>query len=118
MRPGDYSQIDENRHALAAGAILLATETPITLGGATSKDFVEQQGGDDTTFIFLLGVRRARGPLGDAVEFVEGVFLSEAGPGFHPTWDHEQLLREIDLGGWKVVTTDEMLASWVGRVEE
>jgi hypothetical protein len=118
MRPEDYRQIPENRHGLGAGSILLATETPITVGGGTSKDFVEQQGGDDTTFVFVLGVREAHGPLGHEVEFIEGVFLSEGGPGFHPTWDHEQLLREIDLGGWRVVTTQEMLASWVRRVEE
>lgn len=118
MRPADYRQIPENRHGVAAGSILLATDAEITHGGASSRDFVEQQGGDEGTFIFLFGVREARGEGGARVEFIEGVFLSEEGPGFHPTWDHEQLLTEIDLGGWKVVTTKEMLAGWVPRVEE
>jgi hypothetical protein len=118
VRPEDFQQIEENRHGILAGSILLPTETPITAGGGTSRDFVEQQGGDETTFIFLFGLREAEGPLGVAIGFIEGVFLSEAGPGFHPTWDHEQLLREVDLGGWRVVKTSDVLESWVGRVEE
>jgi len=118
VRPEDYHEIAENRHGVGAGSLLLPTETPLVSGGGTSRDFVDQQGGDGTTFIFLFGVREALGPLGATVTFIEGVFLSESGPGFHPTWDHEQLLREIDLGGWRVVKTSEMLERWAARVEE
>jgi hypothetical protein len=117
MRPEDYRQIPENRHSIAAGSILLPTDSAITVTGASSRDFVAQQGGDESTFIFIFGIREARGALGATVEFLEGVFLSESGQGFHPTWDLEQLLREVDLGGWKVVTTGQMLDGWVAKVE-
>jgi hypothetical protein len=117
VRPDDYRQIPENRHGVSAGSILLPTQKEITLGGGSSKEFVEQQGGDDSTFIFIFGIREARDTAGQAVEFLEGVFLSDDGPGFHPTWDTEQLLHEIDLGGWEVVTTEQMLAGWVEKVE-
>ncbi len=118
MRPDDYRQIPTNRHKVSAGSILLPTEKEITLVGSTSKDFVEQQGGDGSTFIFIFGIREARDAARETVEFLEGVFLSDGGPGFHPTWDTEQLLHEIDLGGWEVVTTEQVLAAWVAKVEE
>jgi len=118
VRPGDYTDLPENRHGVRAAVILLPTEKAITLAGISSKDFVEEQGGDDGTLVFIFGLREARGPSGDRVEFVEGVFLSESGPGFHPTWDLEQLLREIDAGGWKVVRREEVLERWVKVVEE
>jgi len=118
VRPRDYCQIPENRHGVQAGSILLPTAKGITLGGASSKDFVDQQGGDDSTFVFLFGVREGRDPSGGEVEFLEGVFLSDGGQGFHPTWGVEQLLREIDVGGWEVVSTKEMLEGWVAKVEE
>lgn len=117
LDPRDFTQIPENRHDVQAGSLLFATETPITLGGGTSRAFVKDQGGDDSTFVFLLGQRQARGPLGIPVTFVEGVFLLENGRGFHPTWGLEQLLREIDAGGWRVVTTPEVLGNWTGKVE-
>ncbi len=118
MRPGDYTDLPENRHGVQAAAILFPTGKPITPTGISSKDFVEEQGGDKGTLIFIFGLRQARGPSDDLVEFVEGVFLSESGPGFHPTWDLEQLLREIDAGGWKVVPREEVLERWVKVVEE
>jgi hypothetical protein len=118
IRAEDYSQLPENRHEVTSGSILLPTETPITLGGGTSLKFVIEQGGDLDTFIFVLGVRRARGPLGVPIEFLEGVFLQEAGRGFRATWGLEQLLREIDLGGWRVVPVRDVLSSWTARVEE
>jgi hypothetical protein len=118
VRPENYRDLPPNRHGVSAGSILLPTEKPITQGGASSRDFVEQQGGDGSTFIFIFGLREGRGPFAEVVEFVEGIFLSESGPGFHPTWDQEQLLQEIDRGGWTVITRTEMLASWVGDVEE
>jgi hypothetical protein len=118
FRPEDYSHIPTNRHDVAAGAILLPTEKPIALGGGTSLQFVLEQGGDQGTFIFLLGVRHARGPLGVPIEFLEGVFLSEGGRGFRATWGFEQLLREIDAGGWRVIPVRDVLDSWTGRVEE
>jgi hypothetical protein len=117
-RPQDYSQLPENRHGVSAGTVLLPTEVSITTGGGSSRDFVEQQGGDADTFIFVFGLREARGPLGTMVDFIEGVFLTAEGPGFRPTWGLEQLLREIDLDGWRVVKTDEVLKSWTRRIEE
>ena len=117
-RPQDYVQLPENRHGVSAGAVLIPTDVSITTGGGSSCDFVEQQGGDEDTFIFIFGLREARGPGGATVDFVEGVFLTGEGPGFRPTWGLEQLLREIDLDGWRVVKTDEVLRTWTRRVEE
>ena len=117
-RPQDYREIPENRHSVAAGSLLFPTGTKLTSDGHSSLDFVEQQGGDGTTFIFLFGVREARGPFGVSVEFIEGVFLSESGQGFRPTWGVEQLLTEIDHEGWKVVPTREVLERWTAQVEE
>jgi hypothetical protein len=120
VRPQDYRDLPENRHALGAGTVLLPTEEPITGGGATSLEFVLEQGGSRDTFIFLFGLREARAQDGRRVAFVEGVFLNEEGPGFHATWGVEQLVAEVDLGGWKVVPTREVLASptWIARIEE
>ena len=115
--PSDYHQVPENRHGIQAGTILLPTAIPIVAGGGTSGDFVRQQGGNDETFVFLFGVRTVRNILGVEVEILEGVFLDEDGPGFRPTWDYDQLMREADLGGWKVISTDEVVDSWVERVE-
>lgn len=118
VRPQDYHQVPDNRHGVSAGSVLLPTEVSITTGGGSSLDFVEQQGGDTGTFIFLFGVREAPGPTGTPIHFLEGVFLTSDGPGFRPTWGLEQLLREIDLDGWRVIKTDEVLKTWVRRVEE
>ena len=118
VRPQDYRQIPENRHEVSAGTILLPTEVSITTGGGSSRDFVEQQGGAVDTFIFIFGLREAHAPDGSPVEFLEGVFLTADGPGFRPTWGLEQLLREIDLDGWRVVKTGEVVKSWTRRVEE
>lgn len=110
--PRQYYEIPPNPHGISAGSLLLPTETPIVASGS-SLDFVLEQGGDEDTFIFLFGMRRAL--IG--VDVLEGVFLSEAGPGFRPTWAFEQLMRETELGGWFVVPTREVLRSWTGRVE-
>jgi len=111
--PRDYYELPANPHRIRAGTILLPTTTPIVPGGGTSHDFVVEQGGDDDTFIFLLGLRRAQ----VGVDVVEGVLLNETGPGFRPTWGVQQLMRETSLGGWHVITTDEVLRDWVERVE-
>ena len=118
IRPEDYSHVPANRHDVAAGAILLPTEKVITLAGNSSLGFVREQGGDSETIVFVLGLREARGPLGVPIEFLEGIFLSEKGRGFHPTWGLEQLLREIDLGGWRVIPVPEVLARWTKKVED
>lgn len=115
--PRAYHDLPANPLGLAAGAVLLPTRVPIVLGGGTSLDFVREQGGDDDTFVFLFGVRVVRDLDGDEVPIVEGVFLSEDGPGFVPTWGVEQLARETAAGGWKVVPRAEVLASWTERVE-
>lgn len=115
--PSRYQELPENRHGISAGCLLFPTATPIVAGGGSSLGFVHEQGGDDGTFIFILGQRRTHTLLGEPVDIIEGVFLSEAGPGFHPTWDFEQLLRETDLGGWRVVPTEEVLSQWASTVE-
>ena len=74
------------------------------------------QGGDEDTFIFMLGVRRFDTMLG-SVDIVEGVFLSESGQGFRATWDHQQLMGETERGGWTVIPVDEVRAEWTDRVE-
>ena len=112
----DYREIPRNKHGVSAGSLLLPTETKIT-GTGTSLDFVKQQGGDTDTLIFLFGLRQARSPLGFSAEFLEGIFLTDEGPGFRPTWGFEQLMREIDLGGWRVIPTPEVLLSWCERIE-
>ncbi|MGE0706755.1 MAG: hypothetical protein AB7N76_06080 [Planctomycetota bacterium] len=115
--PRDFHQIPDNRHGIASGCVLLPTEVPIVAGGGTSLQFVRDQGGDDDTFILLFGQRAIRDLLGQDVDILEGIFLSERGPGFHPTWDFDQLMRETDLGGWTVIQTDEVLRTWRERVE-
>src|SRR4051794_3798251 len=77
IRPQDYTELPENRHGIGAGSVLIPTDKAITLMGGTSRAFVLEQGGDDDTFVFLLGQREARGPLGAAITFLEGLFLSE-----------------------------------------
>lgn len=116
--PRDFSEIARNPHDVGAGSLLLPTRVPIVKGGATSLDFVREQGGCDDTFVFMLGARGIGTPLGK-VQVLEGVFLNPDGPGFHPTWDFHQLMREVDAGGWTVITTERVLASeWVRRVEQ
>lgn len=111
--PGQYYEIPPNPHGISAGSILLPTEAPIVASGS-SLDFVLEQGGDEDTFVFLFGMRRAL----VGVDVLEGVFLSDAGPGFRPSWGFQQLMRETELGGWFVVPTKEVLRSWTDRVEE
>ena len=118
VRAQDYRELPTNRHGVTAGCILIPTEVSITTGGGSSRDFVEQKGGDEDTFIFVFGAREALLPTGTAAQFLEGIFLTSHGPGFRPTWGLEQLLREIDLDGWRVVKTPEVLKSWTRRVEE
>lgn len=116
--PREYSEIATNPHGIAAGSLLLPTRVPIVMGGGTSLDFVLEQGGSEETFVFMLGARGIGTPLGK-VQVLEGVFLDPGGPGFHPTWDLHQLMREVAAGGWKVIPTAEVLASdWVARVEQ
>lgn len=115
--PSHYRDLPANRHSIGAGALLLPTKTPIIVGGATSLDFVVEQGGSADTVVLVFGVRRVE-TLGGALDVVEGVFLDEDGPGFHPTWDVEQLLAEVDRGGWTVIPTDVVLREWRERVEE
>lgn len=116
--PGQYRQVPANRLQIAAGTVLIPTRITIVQGGGSSLDFVLEQGGDEDTFIFVLGVRQFLDPFGKPVDIIEGVFLSEGGPGFHATWDLEQLLREIDHGGWEVVPTALVLEQeWLTRVE-
>lgn len=112
-----YREIPRNRHDIRAGTVLLPTQVPIVAGGGTSVDFIHQQGGDADTFILMLGQRRVGDLVGGDLEVLEGIFLNPTGPGFHATWDYEQLLRETDLGGWKVVPTGEVLSDWLERVE-
>ena len=105
-----YHEIPANPHGVAAGALLLPTETPIVAGGGTSLEFVVDQGGCDSTLIFLLGMRVVHLPLPPGgTEILEGIFLNPDGPGFHPTWAFEQLMRETASGGWRVIPTDEVL---------
>lgn len=111
--PREYHEVPANPHGISAGALLLPTEQPIVAAGS-SLDFVLEQGGDEDTFIFLFGMRRAL----VGVDVLEGVFLSERGPGFRPSWGLQQLMRETELGGWFVVPATEVLRSWTGRVEE
>lgn len=80
-------------------------------------DFVLSQGGDEETFIFMFGLRPMFNVLGMQAGIIEGVFLTEGGPGFHPTWDFSQLMGEIDRGGWKVIPTPEVLEAWTTRIE-
>lgn len=115
--PSEFEEIPANRHDIHAGTLLFPTTEPIVGDGGTSLDFVREQGGDEDTFVFMFGVRPMQNLLGMGVDVLEGVFLSESGPGFRPTWDLEQLMRETDLGGWRVVTTDEVLEDWVSRIE-
>ena len=114
--PAHYRPIPSNPHGIQAGCLLFPTQTPIVQGGGTSQDFVAQQGGDEDTFIFMLGVRRFDTMLG-SVDIVEGVFLSESGQGFRATWDHQQLMGETERGGWTVIPVDEVRAEWTDRVE-
>ena len=97
--------------------MLLATEAPIVAGGGTSLEFLHTQGGTKETFVLMLGQREVGDLMGGELEVLEGVFLSPAGPGFHPTWDFHQLMRETALGGWTVVPVTTVLAEWVDRVE-
>jgi hypothetical protein len=115
--PSRYREIAGNPHGISAGCVLLPTEVPIVAGGGTSLQFVQEQGGDEDTFVLMFGQRDVRDLLGQDVEVLEGVFLSARGPGFHPTWDYDQLMREADLGGWRVVATDVVVSDWVERVE-
>jgi hypothetical protein len=112
-----YREIPENPHQIRAGAVLLPTAAPIVAGGGTSFEFIHAQGGDDETFVLMLGERMVGDLLGGELEVLEGVFLSPKGPGFHPTWDFHQLMRETDLGGWTVVPVSSVLTEWVDRVE-
>lgn len=114
--PSRYHEIADNPHGITAGCLLFPTGTPIVQGGGTSLDFIHQQGGDDDTFIFMFGVRKLHTVLG-AVEILEGVFLSEGGPGFRATWDFDQLMRETESGGWRVIPTEEVLETWAETVE-
>mgnify|MGYP001284654812 CR=1 FL=1 len=109
----DYAPIPPNPAGVESGTILLPTRTKLNLVGSSSLDFVLEQGGDTSTFIFLFGLARDMEPL----EVIEGIFLNESGPGFRPTWGVEQLVLEIKRGGWKVIEKDEVLVSWAGRVE-
>lgn len=108
--PARYHEIRENPHAISAGCVLQP------LGDGT-MEFMHQQGGDEDTFILMLGAQKVHTPKG-AIEILEGVFLSEDGPGFHPTWDHNQLMNEVVRGSWTIVPKDEVLEEWVERVEE
>lgn len=115
--PRQLREIPANELQISAGTVLLPTRAPIVQGGGTSLDFVLEQGGDEDTFVFMLGQRHLETPLGP-MDVLEGVFLSESGPGFHPTWSLEQLLRETARGGWTVVPTAEVLQSdWVAKIE-
>jgi hypothetical protein len=115
--PADFEEIPSNRHDVHAGSLLIPTRTPVVPDGSSAMDFVIGQGGDADTFVFMFGVRPMFNLAGAPVGILEGVFLSESGPGFHPTWDFEQLLGEIDRGGWRVVTTPVVLEEWIERIE-
>jgi len=117
--PSRYRDLPENPHGIHAGCVLLPTDVPIVLGGGTSRDFVREQGGSSETFVFLFGARSvAIEPSGQHLQVLEGVFLNEDGPGFHPTWDLSQLLREVDLGGWTVIPTHTVLSTWAEKIEQ
>ncbi len=115
--PSRYRDIPANPHQILAGSVLVPTERPIVAGGGTSLQFVHTQGGDDDTFVLMLGQRLVGDLMGGELEVLEGVFLSPSGPGFHPTWDFNQLMRETDLGGWTVIPRAKVLAEWLERVE-
>lgn len=106
MKGDAFLEIPENPFGLSAGAVLEATEDPLTANGGSSLDFVIEQGGGRDTIIFLFGIRRDVAPL----QIIEGVFLNEGGRGFHPTWGFFQLLAEVRAGGWTVIPRDEALA--------
>ena len=115
--PRELREIPTNEQGISAGSVLLPTRVPIVQGGGTSLDFVREQGGDEDTFVFMLGVRLHETPMGP-FPVLEGVFLSEEGPGFHPTWDLQQLLGETARGGWTVIPTAQVLAGeWVEKIE-
>ena len=114
--PSAYRDLPENPHGIQAGSLLFPTETPIVFGGGTSADFVRQQGGGSDTFVFVLGLRDFP-LLSSTIEIVEGVFLDGEGPGFHPTWDFDQLMGEVQRGGWRVVPTHQVLIDWIAEVE-
>lgn len=119
LDPRRYGQIPRNELLIAAGTLLFPTDIPIVAGGGTSLAFVHDQGGCDETFVFLLGARTALNIVGAEVDVLEGVLLTPRGPirDFLPTWDYHQLLREVGLGGWRVVPTEEVLRSWTDVVE-
>ncbi len=115
--PSEFEEIPPNRHEVHAGSLLFPTKSSVVPDGSSSMDFVKDQGGDEDTFVFMFGLRPMFNLLGMRVGIIEGVFLRESGPGFHPTWDFDQLLGEIDRGGWRVVPTPEVLEQWTGRIE-
>jgi len=115
--PSLYREIPANEHGITAGCVLLPTDTAIVVGGGTSRDFIRQQGGDDSTFILIFGIRPLQDMLGREIEILEGVFLNTGGPGFIATWDYDQLMSETQRGGWTVVSTADVLGEWIERVE-
>ncbi|MEZ6184155.1 MAG: hypothetical protein R3F62_03985 [Planctomycetota bacterium] len=108
--PTRYHQIRENPFQVAAGCVL----EPL---GEGTMDFMHRQGGDEATFILMLGAQRMHLGKGRPIEILEGIFLNEDGPGFHATWDHDQLMGEIRRGSWTIVPTETVLAEWTERVE-
>lgn len=115
--PSLYREIPSNEQGISAGCVLLPTDVAIVTGGGTSLDFIRQQGGEDSTFILIFGIRPLQDILGREIEILEGVFLNPSGPGFIATWDYDQLLSETRRGGWTVVETPEVLESWLEPVE-
>lgn len=113
-RGQEYCQVPLNPNNIKAGSLLFATHEAITLDGHSSVDFLERNGGDQNTIIFVLGV--ARGYLPHII--VEGIFLNDDGPGFHPTWDIDQLCNEIERGAWDHVEVLGMDKHWKSRVED
>lgn len=115
--PSLYREIPSNEHGISAGCVLLPTAASIVVGGGTSEDFIRLQGGDESTFILIFGIRPLQDMLGREIEILEGVFLTASGPGFIATWDYDQLMSETARGGWTVVPRVEVLSEWLERVE-
>lgn len=115
--PSRYSDLPDNPHRIKAGSLLFPTDVPIVPSGATSRQFLEEEGGSPDTFVFMLGIRPGLTLTGETVAVVVGVFLNPDGPGFEATWDLGQLMREIERGGWTVIPTADVLARWTGEVE-
>lgn len=91
-----FTDIPTNSCQLTLGCVLLRPDNPATSGWETAQEFMEALGGDEETFILLLGMQG---------EILYGLPLGKEPmqPAFDPSWDVDQLCREIQAGVWKVI---------------